>query len=301
MRGWVDAPLMTRATTTGLVVLAAGIGTMAVVPLNQPARPVTELASSPQSPSATTPASQDPRLAPVVHTQAAPAVLAPPRDVSVPIFMYHVLADPPDGAPFPGLFVRPADFRQHVAWLAKHGYQGVTLTDVWEHWHGGDALPPKPIVLSFDDGYTSIASVALPALRRIGWPGVLNLKVGNLADAIRPRDVRALVAAGWELGAHTITHPDLTSLDNEALETEVAGSRRAIEARFGVLVRFFCYPSGRYDEHVVAAVRAAGFLGATTTEPGFARPTEPFALDRIRVSRGDTDADIGALLRAQPA
>ena len=168
-----------------------------------------------------------------------------------------------------------------------HGYRAVTLFDVWEHWHGRGALPRKPIVLTFDDGDSSVARFALPELRRLGWPGVLNLKVGNLPDGIRPKEVRALVEAGWELGAHTITHPDLTTLSDQALTREVEGSKREIEQRFGVKVRFFCYPSGRFDPRVVAAVRAAGFLGATTTAGRVGRPTEPFTLGRFRVGRYD--------------
>ena len=219
-----------------------------------------------------------------------------PRDAAVPILMYHLLGDPPEGAPFPGLYVRRSDFLAQVAWLEHTGYRAVTLFDVWEHWHGRRALPPKPIVLTFDDGDSSVARFALPELRRLGWPAVLNLKVGNLPDGIRPSEVRALVEAGWELGAHTITHPDLTTLSDQALTREVEGSKREIEQRFGVKVRFFCYPSGRFDPRVVAAVRAAGFLGATTTTGRFGRPTEPFTLGRFRVGRYDGSSDLASML-----
>ncbi len=106
------------------------------------------------------------------------------------------------------------------------------------------------------------------------------------------------MAAGWEIDAHTLTHPDLTTLDGDALTREVARSRREIRRRFGVTARFFCYPSGRYDAAVVAAVRAAGFEGATTTEPGLARRDEPFTLARIRIDRGDGSAGLARKLAA---
>jgi peptidoglycan/xylan/chitin deacetylase (PgdA/CDA1 family) len=95
--------------------------------------------------------------------------------------------------------------------------------------------------------------------------------------------VRRLIAAGWELDAHTITHPDLTMLDAAELRREVAGSRAELRERFHVPVDFFCYPDGRYDEQVVAEVRRAGFLGATTTAYGLARPPDYYTLDRIRI------------------
>ena len=206
----------------------------------------------------------------------------------VPILMYHVIAEPPDDAPLPELFVSPRDFVGQMAWLAHHGFHAATLRAVWDSWHGGRSLPPRAIVITFDDGYRSAVSTALPVLARRGWPGVLNLTVDHLrSSGIRPRGIRRLIHARWEIDAHTITHADLTALRGEALEREVAGSRTAIRRAFGVPVDFFCYPSGRYDASVITAVRRAGFLGATTTEFGLARPSEPFTLDRVRVSGSD--------------
>ena len=112
------------------------------------------------------------------------------------------------------------------------------------------------------------------------------------------RGVRRLLAAGWEIDAHTLEPPDLTTLSGAALTREVAGSRAEIRRRFGVTARFFCYPGRRYDAKVLAAVRAAGFEGATTVEPGLAAWTEPFTLARIRVDRGDGSAGLARKLAA---
>jgi peptidoglycan/xylan/chitin deacetylase (PgdA/CDA1 family) len=217
-----------------------------------------------------------------------PVALPPARIEAVPVLMYHVLADPPPGAAWPQLYVAPAEFARQVAWLAEQGYEAVTLTDVWRNWHAGAALPPQPVVISFDDGHASIRTHGLPILAGRGWRAVLNLKLGNLEPgSFTDADVRRLVQAGWELGAHTFTHPDLRTLGDAELEREVAGSRAEIARRFDVAVDFFCYPAGRYDARVIAAVRRAGFLGATTTIEGLATPEKPYELHRIRVSRGD--------------
>jgi peptidoglycan/xylan/chitin deacetylase (PgdA/CDA1 family) len=160
---------------------------------------------------------------------------------------------------------------------------------VYDYWTRGYALPPRPVVLSFDDGYLSDYTDAMPVLRRLGWPGVLNLEVAN----VRPGDltayqVRALVRAGWEVDAHTMTHPDLTTVDAARLREEVAGSRAWIRRRFGVPVDFFCYPAGKYDGRVVTAVRAAGYLAATTVNYGFASPRQGlYTLDRMRINGSD--------------
>jgi peptidoglycan/xylan/chitin deacetylase (PgdA/CDA1 family) len=224
--------------------------------------------------------------------QPQPAVV-----VQVPILMYHVIEDPPAGAPWPQLYVSAAEFASQMAWLDRHGYTATTLTEIWRNWHHGEALPPRPVVITFDDGYRSVFENALPVLEDLGWPGVLNLKVDNVGApwGISERHVRSLVAAGWELGAHTITHADLRTLDDAALKHEVAGSRARIAKRFGVRVDFFCYPAGRYDRRVISAVRHAGFLGATTTNEGLATAGQPFELRRVRVSRGDGVRGFSAL------
>ena len=235
-------------------------------------------------------------LEPAPQPAVAPAAVVP----AVPVLLYHVIADPPAAAPWPQLYVSPAELETQVAWLELEGFTGVTLSDVWRNWHDGAALPERPVVLTFDDGYRSVAAKALPILRRRGWPAVLNLKLGNLEPgSFTEADVRALLAAGWELGAHTITHPDLRTLDGPALVREIAGSRAEIVERFGVPVDFFCYPAGRYDGRVIAAVRAAGFLGATTTVEGLATARRPFELRRIRVDRGDGVRGLASALPAR--
>ncbi len=208
-----------------------------------------------------------------------------PHPGPVPILMYHVIDRPPAGAPYPDLFVDPDVFEAQMRWLDAHGYEGVTLDEVERAWFSGRRLPPKPVVLSFDDGYLGQYTHAMPDLRRLGWPGVLDLKAkgSDLSD----REVAKMIDAGWELASHTISHLDLTALDPARVHEEVAGSRRELRDRFAVPVDNFCYPAGRYDATVVSAVKAAGYRGATTTDPGLASKTDPYTLKRVRVDRAD--------------
>lgn len=221
------------------------------------------------------------------------------RRIPVPILMYHVVSDPPPGTPYPDLWVSPPAFRAQVRALAAAGYHGVTLSQVFAAWSRGAALPRRPVVLSFDDGYRSQSAVAGPALRRAGWPGVLDLEIANAGrGGISIARLRRLLRDGWEIASHTLTHPDLTTLPAARLRAELVRSRAWIRRRLGVTPEFFCYPAGRYDATVIAAVRAAGYRGATTELPGRARPREdPFRLRRIRVARGDTASAVLASLR----
>jgi len=236
-------------------------------------------------------------LAFAVLADGAPGARAAARP-PVPILMYHHIAPAPAGVRLPSLWVTPAAFAAHVRGLQRAGYHAVTLGRVWDAWNGGAPLPRRPVVLSFDDGYADQVRSALPVLRRAGWPGSLSLALSFVPDMGGVPAVRRLLAAGWELVSHSLTHPDLTAVGGARLRDEVAGSRTRIRELFGVAPRFFCYPSGHVDATVVAAVRRAGYVAATTTRAGYATPRDPFHLARVQVSRGRTAADLLARLRA---
>jgi peptidoglycan/xylan/chitin deacetylase (PgdA/CDA1 family) len=204
-----------------------------------------------------------------------------PHTGPIPILEYHVLGTPVGEVPYPELYVSRPDFRHQLEWLDEHGYQAVTLEQVEEAWYHGGALPPKPVVLSFDDGYRPQFTFALPQLRKHGWAGVLNLKAEG--SDLYESNVKAMIDAGWEVAAHTIHHLDLTELDSEQLQEEVAGSREILRRDYGVPVKDFCYPAGRFDSNVVAAVEAAGYAGATTEIPGYASRGAPYELARFEI------------------
>jgi peptidoglycan/xylan/chitin deacetylase (PgdA/CDA1 family) len=252
--------------------------------------------------------SQPPPTAPAVtDTQIAPVTRPPvpsgPRNAPVPILMYHVVARAPARTAYPDLWVGPRRFDSEIHALAHAGYHATTLDAVWRAWHGGGQMVRHPVVISFDDGYQSQSMTARPMLDHLGWPGVLNLEVDNVRHkgGISRDEIRAMMRDGWEIDAHTITHPDLTTVDAARLRHEVAGSRQWVRRTFGVPVRFFAYPAGRYDPLVEAAVRRAGFAGATTTAGGIASMRDDrFALPRIRVTPEMTSAQVLALVRGLP-
>jgi hypothetical protein len=214
----------------------------------------------------------------------------------VPILEYHVLGAAPEGARYPELFVGRGDFRRQMDWLEAHDFEAVTLDLAQNAWYRGGILPPKPVVISFDDGYRPQFTFALPTLRKHGWAGVLNLKAEG-SDLYRS-NVGAMIAAGWELASHTIDHSDLTTLDAAGLKRELAESRRILRDEYGVPVRNFCYPAGRFDAKVIAAVGAAGYEGATTEIPGYARRGQPYRLARYEILGSDGVAGMAARLRS---
>jgi len=226
---------------------------------------------------------------------AAPQPDWRPHTDPVPILEYHVLGAAPPDQPYPDLYVTRPDFHKQMNWLDEHGYEAVTLEQVEEAWYQGGRLPPKPVVISFDDGYRPQFTYALPELRRHGWAGVLNLKAEG--SDLYPSNIEAMIDAGWEIAAHTINHLDLTELDAAQLKEEVAGSRAILRREYGVPVKNFCYPAGRFDATVIAAVEAAGYVGATTEIAGYADREHPHELDRYEILGSQGVAGMVADLR----
>jgi peptidoglycan/xylan/chitin deacetylase (PgdA/CDA1 family) len=207
----------------------------------------------------------------------------------VPILVYHALGNPPASEAYPGLYVSRREFRREMTWLARSGYQGVTLDEVEHAWYDHGALPAKPIVISFDNGYPEQVTFAPRVLGKYGWPGVLfEITVGHLA----PSEIQPVIANGWEVDSHSATHPDLTALSGAELRKEVSGSRSFLQRTFHVPSNNFCYPSSLYNAATIAAVRAAGYTGAVTETPGYASRDRPFELNRFEIEGGQGVASL---------
>jgi peptidoglycan/xylan/chitin deacetylase (PgdA/CDA1 family) len=222
--------------------------------------------------------------------------------------MYHVIAAPPPGAPFPGLYVEPPEFAAQMSALKSAGWHAVTLDQLEASWRSGASLGPgRPIVISFDNGYQSQYTHALPVLRRLGWVGDENLQLTGLPPSqggLGEAEIRGLLAAGWELDTQGYSHANLTAIGARELHYQVADARAVLQQRYNVPVNWFCYPSGHYNATVIESVKAAGYTGSTTVVPGWAHPTDDrYRLHRLRVLGGTTPTELLGLIvgsRANP-
>src|SRR5215472_14828611 len=213
--------------------------------------------------------------------------------VRVPILMYHYIRVNPDPRDVLGfnLSVTPADFAQQMDWLAAAGYNPIDFDDLRGYLLGHGGLPANPVILTFDDGYRDMYTTAYPILRAHHFKAVSYVVSGfvNSPVNLTAAQVLEMDANGIEIGAHTVSHADLTALSAANLQHEVADSKASLEALVGHPVLDFCYPSGRFDDRVVGAVQAAGFLTATTTQPGFVHSAgDRFTWTRVRVSGGES-------------
>lgn len=201
---------------------------------------------------------------------------------SLPILMYHQI-----GRPARGLTVTPEDFAQQMDALVASGYTAVSLDTVLLAMAGEQAaLPPKAVVLTFDDGYDCFYRNANPILEERGLTATIFVITGMVGDPgyLSWEQITELVDQGYTVGCHTHMHPDLRLVSQDRLDREIADSKKALSEATGQDVLSFCYPAGEYNDRVLEAVRSAGFLGAVTTQPGtIDLGSHPYTLKRIRV------------------
>jgi len=302
-----------RAVAAGALILVAAVVVAAVAaagggsgPSNGAARPAPHTART----TAKARGGSRERAADPSRGTAASGPTGPPGQAAVPLLMYHVIAAPPAGAPFPGLYVEPQLFAEQMRALKQAGWHAVTQDQLEAYWrHGVPLGPGKPIVLTFDNGYQSQYTQALPVLQRLGWPAVENIQLSGLPPSqggLLQRQIKGLVSAGWELDTQGFSHADLVTLDPSELHYQVAVARETIRRRYRVPVNWFCYPSGHYDSAVIAEVKAAGYTGSTTVVPGWAEPDgDPYRLPRLRVLGGTSPeallSQIAAIRHDPPA
>lgn len=236
--------------------------------------------------------------APATRSQTASSTTPKPGTTSVPILAYHVINVPPQtSSASPALYVPTDEFSAQMNALKAAGWRAVTLNQLQAYWTRGVSLgSAKPIVITFDGGFASHYTSALPILKRLGWVAVENIQVTGLSPSdggMTDQEVHGLISAGWELDAEGSAQPDLTTLDATQVHDEIVTVRQTLQSRYGAPVNWYSYASGRYNETVTAGVRSAGFVGATTAVPGWASPqVDRYRLPRLQVTGGTNPAQL---------
>jgi peptidoglycan/xylan/chitin deacetylase (PgdA/CDA1 family) len=221
--------------------------------------------------------------------------------VHVPILEYHYIRinpDPRDRLGF-NLSVTPSDFKAQMDWLQVNGYHAITLNDLRAYFQEQKPLPSRPIVLTFDDGYADFYTTAFPILQAHGFTAVSYVVPGFLDHPryMTSAQVEEIDGDGIEIGAHTMTHADLTKAGPAQLVLEVQGSKNALERLLGHTVLDFCYPSGKFNDAVIASLRQFGLQSATTELPGTDHTwDERLTWKRVRANGGELLSEFTASL-----
>lgn len=214
------------------------------------------------------------------------------KSVRVPILTYHYIGNNPNPADKvrDNLEVTPNKFEEEMSYLAKSGYNTITFDTLYAGLHGQASLPGKPIILTFDDGYIDFYVNAYPILRRYGLHAVSFIPTGLMGQGyyMSWAQIKEINATGLvSFQAHSITHPNLTSLTNDQLKYQIFESKRILEAQLGKKVNTFAYPYGASDGRVWQAVKDAGFIGAVGTWGGVVESEGTiYDMPRIKISGG---------------
>jgi len=184
-----------------------------------------------------------------------------PGNVTVPIILYHRIDYSPINSRY---YVTPEKFEEQIKLLHDWEYTSITTTMLIKAITEGATLPPRPILLTMDDGNLDNFTNAFPIMQKYGFTGVLYL-VGNYIgakDYMNTEQILEMHDAGWEVGSHSMNHLDLTTLPPDALRYEIVESRKFLEQELGIPILTFAYPFGTRNDSALDYVEFAGYIGA---------------------------------------
>ncbi len=175
-----------------------------------------------------------------------------------------------------------------MKYLHDSGFTTISLDQLYDAYQGKAVLPEKPIVLTFDDGYPDNYTVAFPVLKQNNFKATFFVSTGAVGPGMMTWDqLKEMQEYGMSIESHTVNHFDLRTLAPAQQRKELAGSKQAIESKLGTKVKFFCYPSGKYNDVTLKILNEFGYKLAVTTVYGNAKLGDPLLqLKRIRINGG---------------
>jgi len=229
---------------------------------------------------------------------------------SFPALLYHNVGPRRPGVSH-WMTVGPGEFARQLEWLRRRRYRSLSTAELVE-WAAADApVPARSVLLTFDDGFADLAETAFPLLIRAGFTAIVFIVTGYIGATndwdqrfgrgserlLDAEAIRHWRRAGIEFGAHTRSHPDLTTLPAGAAEEEIAGSRADLEELLQEPVRTFAYPFGAADD-VTRRIAAHAYPVAAGVEEGVNRPgVDAHAVRRTMVDPSDRMFDLASRVR----
>ncbi|MCL6443098.1 MAG: polysaccharide deacetylase family protein [Alicyclobacillus sp.] len=233
------------------------------------------------------------------HAYERTAVVLPNLEIRVPILMYHDMNDLPGN----NLGMAPDQFQQEIRFLYDHGFHTINFGQLYAALYYGYQLPNRPILLTFDDGYQSVYTVAYPTLRHYHFQGTVFMISGWVGlhgkyPMLTWAELRMMEQSGvMDVESHTVHHLDLSRLSNAEVQAELIDSAVTLSAHLRHPVRYFCFPSGRYTAQTLMDLRKDGYWLAVTERPGYASLADgPYTLRRIRIWEGMPMSDFESAL-----
>lgn len=283
------APTFTVTSTSSSTPSPAATST--VTGTNTP----TEAPTATRTETATMTPTQEPTSTPLpAETVTSPAL----QSARIPILMYHHITVAPPGSDAVGvdLSVPPDVFSAEIKFLHDQGFHAIHLTDLIDHFEHQSPLPPRPIIITFDDGYDDNYLNAFPTLKDYGYVGTFFI-ISKFADTAAPgymnwQQVEEMGANGMEIGSHSLDHRfNLGDMPASVQWAEIKPSFDAVRQHLPDQAPLFAYPSGSYNSTTISFLKQLGYVAAVTTRQGTTQYGQaPLELRRIRI-RGEWSID----------
>lgn len=211
-----------------------------------------------------------------------------PEPEGFPILEYHQVTDEPLDPVYEIYNVPPAEFSAQLDYLQAEGYTTITLQDFMRVVHGKGSLPPKPIILTFDDGYEDNYSEMFPVLKAHGMTAVVYVITNEIGKAgyLTLDELKEMQQYGLEIGSHTSDHLDLTTLDAHTQRRQLKESKTFLEWSGLSTIYSFSYPNGAFNADLEKILREENYLTAVTGEAGLnTLETNPYELYRVHIRK----------------
>ncbi|MCC5910126.1 MAG: polysaccharide deacetylase family protein [Clostridiaceae bacterium] len=208
----------------------------------------------------------------------------------VPILMYHEINPLPKNGPT-GLYVSQNNFKKQLDALKEEGYSTITMDQLYNHWEHNVAIPPKPIVLTFDDGYRSHYNFVSVELSKRGMTGTFYIitSMVDIDDIRTTNRLKEMHEEGMEIGSHTVTHIDARHSSKAKIAKEYKESKEYLEKAVGSEIKHFCYPIGGVTSYAKKVLKDLGYKTAVRTTYGKATKSQGmYDLRRIRIDYYDS-------------
>jgi len=207
---------------------------------------------------------------------------------TVPIMMYHSVDYEYHHVEESANVVKPEYFRQHLEWLKKFKYNVVSVEELVEGIKAGRRFPHNTVVITFDDGYVDNYVYAFPILKEYGFPFQLAICSDMIGKEgfLTWEQVKEMMQRGATVASHSRTHRYLPMLPAADQYDEIANSKKILEEKLGIPIRYFFYPVGGFTDETKKMVKEAGYEAAFTTNRGYDRYNKDvYEIKRIRFGK----------------
>jgi len=204
----------------------------------------------------------------------------------VPVLNYHQINNRDHNA----LTLSSTEFEAQINYLYQEGYNGISPDQLADYLQYGKPLPPKPVLITLDDGYEDNYQVAYPIFQKYHFTATIFLIsdfVSTYENYLTWNQIREMSDNGLSFEGHTLSHIVLPLASDEELSNQLIKSKEAIEWQLGKKVEYLAYPGGYYDPRVIHFVKDAGYRAAFTVNFGRDRANSTlYTLNRIPVFGG---------------